>query len=66
MLIAKIDGSSVKIIDGNTRIVKRIFNCSAYKGPTTTDIHGEQIAIACGDGKTRLFDLKNGVLKRTF
>lgn len=66
MLIAKIDGSSVKIIDGNTGIVKRIFNCSAYKGPKTTDIHGEQIAIACSDGKTRLFDLKNGVLKRTF
>ena len=66
MLIAKIDGSRVKIIDGKTGVVKRIINCSAYKGPKSTEIHEDQIAIACGDGKTRLFDLKSGILKRTY
>ena len=65
MLIPKIDGASVKIIDGSTGVVRRIFNCSRYKGPISTEIDGEQIAITCGDGKTRLYDLKKGVLKRT-
>jgi len=66
MLIAKIEGSSVKIIDTTTGVVRRIFNCSAYKGAKSTEILGDQIAIVCGDGKTRVFDLKNGILKRTF
>jgi hypothetical protein len=66
MLIQKIEGSSVKIIDGTTGIVRRVIHCSGYKDPKLAEIQGKQIAIACGDGKTRLFDLNNGVLKRTF
>jgi hypothetical protein len=66
MLIPKIEGSTVKIIDGTTGIVRRVIHCSAYKDPKSFEIQGDHIAIACGDGKCRLFDLKNGILKRTF
>lgn len=60
MLIPKTEGSTVKIIDGTTGVVRRVIHCSAYKGPKSAEIQGDQIAIACGDGKTRLFDLNNG------
>ena len=65
MLVAKIEGHSVKLIDGATGICKRIFNCSNFKGAKSAEITGELVAIACGDRKTRIYDVNNGVLKRT-
>lgn len=65
MFVAKIEGSSVKLIDGATGVCKRIFNCTNFKGAKSAEITGDRVAIAGGDGKTRIYDVNNGVLKRT-
>ena len=65
MLVAKIEGHSVKIIEGSNGVCKRIFNFSNFKGAKSVEITGDMVAIASGDGKTRIYDLSSGVLKRT-
>ena len=66
MLVAKIEGHSVKIIQRSNGVCKRIFNCSNFKGAKSVEITGDMVAIASGDGKTRIYDVSNGILKRTF
>lgn len=65
MLVAKIEGHLVKLFEGSTGVCKRVFNCSNFKGAKSAEITGDMVAIACGDGKTRIYDANNGVLKRT-
>jgi hypothetical protein len=65
MLVAKIEGSNVRVYDSSNGVLKRTFNLFPYKGAKVTEISGDSIAITCGDGKVRVFDIKNGVLRKT-
>lgn len=63
MLIPKIAGNKVEIIDSNTRAILRVIMVNTYKGATHAEIRGEEIAITCGDGRIRVFAVKTGALK---
>ncbi len=65
MLIPKLTGSTVQIIDSDTRALRRTISLVSYKGATHAEIRGEEIAITCGDRKIRVFNIKTGGLKST-
>lgn len=65
ILVAKIEGQLVILFEGSTGVCKRVYNCSNFKGAKSAEIASDMVAIACGDGKTRIYDASNGVLKRT-
>ncbi len=65
MFVAKIDGTTVKIVDAKNGSQKRTICCSGFKGAKSTDISGDLLSITCGDGKVRVYDINNGALKRT-
>lgn len=66
MYVAKIEGATVKFYDSHSGALRKTFSCASYKGAKSVNIEDDLAAIVCGDGKTRLFDVHTGTVKRTF
>ena len=39
--------------------------CSSDKGAVSANVTGAQVAVTCGDGRVRVYDIRTGSLKRT-
>jgi len=63
MLVAKIAGSRVELYESQSRALKRVISVSAYKGATHAEIRGDEIAVTCGDGRVRIFNVQTAALK---
>lgn len=65
MYTAKIEGSAVKLFDASTGSLTRTIACSSYNGAIAVNLAGDKVAVTCGDGQVRLYDIRTGSLELT-
>jgi hypothetical protein len=67
MLEAKVSEMGIIIIEGRTGKIRKKIDCSRYQGAKSAIIiiENRDVKVLCKDGRTRVFDIASGKLKRT-